>query len=214
MTPEAEVARSPSPTGTSARSVDACAACDEPLAGTYCHACGERRSRPDDESLAHFLREPFREVTRADGRLWRTLRGLFIPGMLTDEYFAGRRGLYVRPVRIFLVVNILFFFWITFMGGQAFRGDAALYRNDARFDRIMTQAAGEGGVADEVYDAAFGQQADSLAPTMIAVTVPLFALVFALVLAPARRALVRHVVFATHFVAVFMASTIVFGAGL
>ena len=108
MTPEAEVARRPG--ATSAGLVDACAACDEPFAGTYCHACGERRPRPDDESLAHVLREQFHEVTSADGRPWRTLQGLFIPGGLTDEYFAGRRGLYVRPVRIFLVANILFFF--------------------------------------------------------------------------------------------------------
>lgn len=191
-----------------------CAACESTLEGSFCATCGERAPTPDDESLAVFLRDQFHEVTSADGRLWRTIRALFVPGKLTAEYFAGRRSLYVRPVRIFLVVNIVFFFWITFMGGQAFRGDAALYRSKPQNAALMSRGATEAGVPDEVYDAAFGQHAESLAPTMIALTIPMFALVFALVLAPARRPFVRHIVFSTHFVAVFMASTILIGGAL
>lgn len=185
-----------------------CPACGTSAIGPYCHACGERQPTPEDESLAAFLRDQFHEVTSADGRLWRSLRALFVPGRLTTEFFAGRRSLYVRPVRLFLVVNILFFLWISVMGGQAFRGDATLYRSNPQFDAPMSRASAEAGVSEDVYDAAFGQHAERLAPTLIAVFVPLFAALLALVLLPARASLVRHVVFSTHFVAVFMASSI------
>ena len=187
----------------------ACAACGEPLIGAYCHACGERRPHPDHESLAHFLREQFAEVTSADGRLWRTLRALFVPGELTAEYFAGRRGLYVRPVRIFLVLNVLFFLWVGVFGGQGFVGDAAIYRSNWRFAERMSEATSAAGVPDDVYDAAFSARARTLAPTLIAVLIPAFTVVFALVLSPARRPIARHAVFATHYVAVLMASTVI-----
>ena len=187
----------------------ACAACGTTLVGPHCHACGERRARPEDESLAHFFRDQFREVTSADGRLWRSARALFVPGRLTTEFFSGRRGLYVRPVRIFLVVNILFFFWMSFFGGQAFLGDPGLYRHNPAFDAPMTEAADAAGVTAEVYDAAFGQRAQTLAPTLIAVWVPVYALLLSLLLATARKSVVRHLVFATHFVATLMGSSVV-----
>ena len=193
-----------------------CAACGEALAGPFCHGCGERAVRQEDESLAAFLREQFHEVTSADGKMWRTARALFVPGRLTAEYFAGRRGLYLRPVRVFLVLNVLFFLLLTYLGGQAFRGDAAMYRSDSTFafNARMTEAAAEAGVEAAVYDAAFGQKAQALAPTLIAAFVPVLVFLLALALWPVRPSLARHAVFATHFVAVVMAMTAVVGGVL
>ncbi len=181
-----------------------CAACGETLGGRYCHGCGERAVGPEDESLAAFLREQFQEVTSADGRLWRSVRALFVPGKLTEEYFAGRRSLYVRPVRLFLIVNVLFFLWVSVVGGRIFLGNPALYRGVEVFERPMAEAAAEAGVTDEAFDAAFAQRAQTLAPTLIAVFVPVYALLIALLLLGTRRPLVRHIVLATHTVAAFM----------
>ena len=185
-----------------------CATCGADALGPYCHACGERRLGLEDESLVHFLREQVHEVTSADGRLWRTVKALFVPGKLTEEYVQGRRGLYVRPVRIFLVVNVLFFLWVGVIGAPGFVGDASLYRSNWRFADRMTEAAAAAGVADDVYDAGFSARARTLAPTLIAVFIPGVTLVLALVLAPARSLFVRHAVFATHFVAVLMSTTV------
>jgi len=42
--------------------------------------------------------------------VWRTLAALlFRPGLLTTEFFAGRRARYLPPVRLYLVVSVLFF---------------------------------------------------------------------------------------------------------
>lgn len=181
-----------------------CAACDGPVRGPYCHACGERRPRPEDESLGHFLREQFHEVTSADGRMWRSFKALFVPGKLTEEYFAGRRGRYLRPVRLFLVLNVLFFIWAGWLEVRGLVGEATLYRSVGNFARRMAEATAAAGVSNEAFDAAFSQRARTLAPTFIAVFVPALTCVLALVLAPARRSLVRHAVFATHSVAALM----------
>ena len=191
-----------------------CAVCGTVTVGPYCHACGERRPRSEDESLGHFLREQFHEVTSADGKLWRTVRALFVPGKLTEEYFSGRRGLYVRPIRLFLVLNVLFFLWTGWVGAAALVGDARVYRGVGNFSGRIAEATAQSGVPDGVYDAAFSQRARVLAPSLIGAFIPAYAFVFALVLAPARRPFARHAVFATHFVAVFMASAVLISTAL
>jgi hypothetical protein len=56
------------------------------------------------------LRESAEDLTHADSRLWRTIVPLLIrPGFLTREYLDGRRASYLPPVRLYLVLSVLFF---------------------------------------------------------------------------------------------------------
>jgi hypothetical protein len=49
-------------------------------------------------------------ITHADSRFWQTLYTLLLrPGRLTQEYFAERRVRYLPPVRVYLVLSLLFF---------------------------------------------------------------------------------------------------------
>ena len=191
----------------------ACAACGASLAGRFCAACGERRPSPEDERLGPFLREQWHEATAADGKLWATLKGLFVPGKLTEEYFAGRRGRYVRPVRIFLVANVAFFLTLSAMGANSiFQGRASTQRTATWYGSWATEqlaaAAEREGVEQALYDAAFDQRSTALANSLVGLMVPLFALVTAVALFWRRASGVRHVVFATHFLAFAMAGSI------
>ena len=43
-----------------------------------------------------------------DARLWTTLRKLlFVPGVLTQEFLAGKRQRSVHPLRLFLIASVL-----------------------------------------------------------------------------------------------------------
>ncbi len=212
-------------------SVNRCAACGTELAGAYCHACGERALRPDGESLWRFAKDQFHEVTSADGRLWRTVKALVAPGKLTEEYLDGRRSLYVRPIRIFLVINVLIFFALSGSPGTILKGPlqshfgAALYGGaaqtlagakadqwDAARRKLMASddpEAAEQATKIVDYEAAFNTQAQALAPSLIGVLIPGFALLLAVFLWPARASGVRHLVFATHLVAAIIAASIV-----
>jgi len=64
------------------------------------------------------LREAAGRYVAFDGRMWRTLIGLFRPGFLTREYFAGRRRRYIRPARLFLVLSIGLFALLRFDVGS------------------------------------------------------------------------------------------------
>ncbi|HEX4618103.1 MAG TPA: DUF3667 domain-containing protein [Steroidobacteraceae bacterium] len=61
-------------------------------------------------SLWHFLHAATEDLTHADSRLWATLRALlFKPGFLTREFLDGRRARYLPPVRLYLVLSVIFF---------------------------------------------------------------------------------------------------------
>lgn len=86
-----------------------CANCGAPLAGEYCSNCGQRHE-PHVHTIAHFASEAFESITHADSRLWRTLGYLLTrPGLLTREFFAGRRARYLPPFRLYIVISVVFF---------------------------------------------------------------------------------------------------------
>jgi hypothetical protein len=87
-----------------------CSNCGAPLAGKYCSECGQRHHEQAVHHFRHFLSEAVEDLTHADSRLWQTLIALlFRPGLLTWEFLQGRRVRYLPPVRLYLVVSLIFF---------------------------------------------------------------------------------------------------------
>ena len=90
-----------------------CANCGAPVTGRYCSACGQRLE-PPVHTLGHFAQVATEDLTHADSRLWRTLAALlFKPGYLTAQFLAGRRARYLPPVRLYLVLSVVFFIWVS-----------------------------------------------------------------------------------------------------
>jgi hypothetical protein len=93
-----------------------CDNCGASVPGRYCGTCGQRLE-PPVHSLWHFAKVAAEDVTHADSRLWLTVWALlFKPGFLTREFFHGRRARYLPPVRLYLVLSVLFFVWIAATG--------------------------------------------------------------------------------------------------
>jgi hypothetical protein len=101
----------PAPTGRpEIPAARACANCGTILTGPFCSECGQRHHTHPAHSLRHFIGEATEDLTHADSRLWQTLYALLLrPGFLTEEFLAGRRARYLPPVRLYLVVSIIFF---------------------------------------------------------------------------------------------------------
>lgn len=86
-----------------------CANCGAPLTGNYCANCGQRGEH-EIHSIWHFSREVTEDLTHADSRLWSTMLALLLkPGLLTREFLAGRRVRYLPPLRLYLVLSVVFF---------------------------------------------------------------------------------------------------------
>jgi hypothetical protein len=107
-----------------------CDNCGAGITGRYCSNCGQR-VEPPVHSLGHFLAVAVEDMTHADSRLWVTLWALLTkPGCLTREFLSGRRARYLPPVRLYLVLSVVFFLW------------AAAGSRDPRLVLITTQDNG------------------------------------------------------------------------
>jgi hypothetical protein len=86
-----------------------CGNCGATLMGPYCFDCGQHRHE-SARSVSALFEDAWHVATHVDGRFWQTLYILlFKPGKLTKEYFAERRARYLPPVRLYLVLSVLFF---------------------------------------------------------------------------------------------------------
>lgn len=86
-----------------------CANCGATLLGAYCHSCGQH-SHESARSTAALFNDAWHIATHVDSRFWQTLYILLCkPGKLTREYFAEHRARYLPPVRLYLVLSVLFF---------------------------------------------------------------------------------------------------------
>ncbi len=86
-----------------------CGNCGATLMGPYCFRCGQH-VHESARSVSALLHDSWHVVTHIDGRFWQTLYILLLkPGRLTKEYFAERRARYLPPVRLYLVLSVLFF---------------------------------------------------------------------------------------------------------
>jgi hypothetical protein len=87
-----------------------CLNCGAPLAGPYCHACGQ----PVKGMIRHLksiLHDFLDTVFEYDSRIWRTIVPLYFrPGRVTRDYIAGKRVRFVLPFRLFFVLTVLTFF--------------------------------------------------------------------------------------------------------
>src|SRR5688572_6699189 len=85
-----------------------CLNCGAPLNGTFCAECGQRVV-PPHPTVRELAGDAWHELTGYDGRIMATLRGLARPGFLTQEYLGGRRAHYLPPVRVYLIVSVIYF---------------------------------------------------------------------------------------------------------
>lgn len=146
-----------------------------PGSAKYCHTCGQSVIDIRQPWLP-LLAEMLGDVFDWDGKTLTTLRYLLTsPGKLTREFVLGHRKRFTSPVRLYLVVSVLFFFV---------------------FPVIMPAAPGESAVSpDELATESYSK--------MMFVLLPVFALFLKLLYR--ERFYLQHLVFSMHvFSAMFL----------
>jgi hypothetical protein len=103
-----------------------CGNCGATLTGPYCAACGQH-ARDSARSISALFHDAWHLFTHVDGRLWQSLYLLLLrPGRLTQEYFAERRVRYLPPVRLYLVLSVLFFAFFFLLSSQSANQSSAV----------------------------------------------------------------------------------------
>jgi hypothetical protein len=180
---------------TEPRPPRACLNCGTPLAGRYCFLCGQE-DRPIAPTLRSLLGDAWEAITNLEGRILQSLGLLFFfPGLLTREYFEGRRARWVSPIRLYLLLSVAYFGLASLTGGGG--SDLVDVTGDSAAD---TQAELErlGFESEEELDRSAQDAVGTWIPRAMFLLLPLFAGLVAIARRPARRTYPQHLVFALH----------------
>lgn len=102
-----------------------CEDCGEELHGRYCSRCGQV-AVDYHRSFRHIIAEVAESFLNWDSKFTKTLGLLLIsPGWLTNQFVAGRRTRYLHPLRLYLLVSIVFFLCARFVPFQLKPPDVA-----------------------------------------------------------------------------------------
>jgi hypothetical protein len=166
-----------------------CPNCDAEFSGRYCSNCGQRavHLRPTLHDLLH---EALHEFSHVDNKIVRTARLLlFKPGMLTREFFEGKRARSVSPIRLYLLASLLFFGVVATLPQSKLH--VSVTQGDAQLHRAAEKINRDPAILSDALTHAF--------PKLMFVLMPLFALhVFACYFS-AERLYVPHLYFSVHY---------------
>jgi hypothetical protein len=196
----------------------ACPNCGSSATATFCADCGERQPSKYDYSLRGLSADVLHELTSLDGRILRSVGALVRwPGLLTREWFAGRRGRYVRPLSLFIGLNIVFFVIQPHSGLLQDRFAEYVGRgvDEAQYPALVRTKMAETGLTRPEFEARFNAALQDQKKSALIVCIPVFALGVALAYARQGRFFVEHLVFSVHvyafFLVIFLLIPLVFG---
>jgi Protein of unknown function (DUF3667) len=87
-----------------------CPTCGNGYDGSYCNNCGEKVFHEHDLSLPHLVEQTVDSFTHFDLKIPKSLLNVFNPGFLTYEFLHGIRVPFAKPVQLFIICNVIFFF--------------------------------------------------------------------------------------------------------
>jgi hypothetical protein len=91
-----------------------CENCGAPMAGPFCAQCGQH-AVDYRRSFRHVIGDVLDSFLNWDSKFFATIAWLITrPWHLTNQFLAGRRVRYVHPLRVYLLVSILFFFVVNY----------------------------------------------------------------------------------------------------
>jgi len=87
----------------------------------FCPHCGQK-NKPLSLHFKYFISEFLSGSFNLDSKIFRTLELLILhPGKLTKEFIAGKRMNYLPPVRLYLIISLVYFTILSFSNSEVFK---------------------------------------------------------------------------------------------
>lgn len=180
----------------------ACTNCGSATVAVYCADCGQRQLSHRDFSVRALMLDAAKELSSVDGRLASSIVALLTrPGKLTREWIEGRQRRYVKPLSLFLLLNVAFFLVQPHTQLLSYKYSNYVFGSNAgarqRVALVEARRAKLGLTPAEFavrFDAVLQGQKKSL----LLFDIPIFALALAILFAFQRRLFAEHIVFSVH----------------
>jgi hypothetical protein len=186
-----------------------CPTCSTAAEGKFCATCGEQILTKPDYSFRGLFSETLNVVTNLESNIFRSFAYLLTrPGLLTAEYFLGRRKRYLKPLQLFIFCNVIFFFVQGITGFNSLRTPLRVHLNQMPYSASARQKVNEviaqRGVNYQDYEKRFNEVIETQAKTLVFLMIPMFAIGLKVLYLLRREYFVKHLVFATHFVSYYL----------
>jgi len=186
-----------------------CPTCKHPAPDKFCSACGEQILIRPDYSFRGFLFETINVFTSLESNIFRSFSLLVKkPGLLSVEYFKGRRKLYLKPLQLFIFCNVIFFVVQAFTGFNALRTPLWVHLNrlphSALARQMVVAALTNSGLTYKQYELRFNGAIETQAKTLVFLMIPMLALALKLIYLRKKEYFVKHLVFSTHFYSFYL----------
>ncbi len=183
-----------------------CLNCGTNLIDTYCHKCGVKKYNREDHRFRFFLDDLLQSLTFVDNKFLKSIKVLVLkPGRLTREFLDGKRTSFVRPLQLFLLINVIYFFLQPFTFYNTFNTTLKIQINylpySAWATKIVNKKIDDANLSYENYEAIYNQESQSIAKLGIIILVPMFAFLLKLLFLKSKKLYFEHLVFSLHFYA-------------
>lgn len=173
-----------------------CPNCGADLVGEYCHNCGQKEIHSHDFALGHFFGHVVHEFTHLDSnKILRTFSSLlFRPGLLTAEYLAGRKGRYIKPLRIYLTFSALYFLFAWGALSDIRGGIQRINRNPMTIAMAQKKGMEPQALAEKIQ-----QKAEKYSAALRFASVLVSGVFLTLLYYRTRKYYVEHLIFSLHY---------------
>jgi hypothetical protein len=171
-----------------------CGNCGAALGGPFCSQCGEKKISAKDYSIRHVIEETLAEFAHFDSKFLRTLKLLFTqPGQLSKAFFHGGRSRYTKPLTLFIIINVIFFFVQPHTGLLPYKYGQYMSER-GHIGRVLAhlRATGE---SSKSYEARFNANLQNQKKSLLIVSVPVLALFMTIAFAGSGRTYAEHLIF-------------------
>lgn len=179
-----------------------CNNCSQPLLGSYCHHCGEKEVEESDFHFKTLVGESLGNLFNVDSKIFKSFYFLFLkPGRLTKYYVYGVRKSFMKPIQLFLVINVLFFLLLT--QADILRIPSKYYfANDKSMS--LTEMSQRTGISELDLMSKFDTNSANYSKALVIILIPFFALVLMLINFKKELFFGKHVIFAMHYFSFFL----------
>ena len=183
-----------------------CQNCGNNLKGNFCSSCGEKKLSKHDLSIKHFFLEGVESFFHLDNKFFRTLKVLLVkPGKLSVDFVEGRRVRFMKPIQLFLLLNILLFL----SPGNPFSLPLYNYMNYGPFTNYNTKETvakklNENQVTLENITIQFNQSMHTASKSFLFLYIPFYAILFFIFFWYKKKNFTEHLVFASHFISFYL----------
>jgi hypothetical protein len=188
-----------------------CKNCGSLLTGKYCSHCGEKVYTEKDKSVKHIIGEGFHFITHIEGTYLLTLKTIFRhPGKYSEEYCAGLRKKYFKPVSFFLIGVVIYLLFPLFQGlNISFNSAVNTFKFLNTTEIVLEKARAENITMAELAQR-YHDKSGKIAKLLLLILLPLKAVVLYILFGRNRKRFFDHFIMATEITSFYLYFSFIF----